>query len=163
MNIKSHKDFASGLMFMFAGIAFTWAAMEYPIGNAANMGAGYFPLALGIILVLLGAVITFKSLVVETVDQGRIGKIAWRPLFFIILANLVFGIMLHGIPSLGITPLGLIPGIYSVALVASLASDEFSLKEVAVLGTVLSLLSYAAFIKLLQLPLQVWPAFLSSV
>ncbi len=162
MNVKSQKDFFSGLMFMGAGIAFAWGALDYRIGDAANMGTGYFPLVLGVLLALLGAVITFKALVVETVDGDRIGKFAWKPLFFIITANLVFGAMIGGLPSVGLPPIGLIAGIYALTFIASLAGDEFNVKEVIVLGTVLAVISYLAFILLLKLQFPVWPAFFTN-
>ena len=147
-------------MFMGVGIAFAWGASGYTIGDGARMGPGFFPLALGIILAILGSFITFKALVVETVDGEKIGKLAWRPLFFIILANVVFGIMIGGLPSLGLPAMGLIVGIYALTFIASLAGDEFRLKGVLVLGTVLAILSYLAFIVLLKLQFPVWPAFL---
>lgn len=160
MNIKSQKDFFSGLMFMVVGIAFAWGASGYTIGDGARMGPGFFPLALGIILAVLGTAITFKALVVETVDGEKIGKIAWRPLFFIIAANLVFGAMIGGLPRFGVPALGLIVGIYALTFIASLAGDEFKLKGVLILATLLAILSYLAFIVLLKLQFPVWPVFL---
>ena len=160
MNIKSQKDFFSGLMFMVVGVAFAWGATNYTIGTGARMGPGYFPLALGILLTLLGGIITFKALVVETVDGDRIGAFAWKPLVFIILANLVFGAMIGGLPGIGLPPLGLIAGIYALTLIACLAGDGFKLKEALLLGTVLAVLSYGAFIVLLKLQFPVWPAFI---
>ncbi len=159
MNIKSQKDFFSGLMFMGVGIAFAWGASGYTIGNGARMGPGYFPLALGALLAVLGGAITFMALVVETVDGDKVGKIAWKPLIFIILANVVFGAMIGGLPSLGLPPMGLIIGIYTLTLIASLAGDDFKLTQVLVLATVLAILSYLAFIVLLKLQFPVWPAF----
>lgn len=159
MNIKSQKDFFSGLLFMGAGVAFAWGASSYTLGTGARMGPGYFPLALGVLLAVLGSIITFKALVVETVDGDKIGSFAWKPLIFIILANLVFGAMIGGLPQLGLPPMGLIVGIYAVTLIASLAGDRFSLKEALALGTALSVLSYVAFIVLLKLLFPVWPAF----
>jgi hypothetical protein len=47
-----------------------------------------------------------------------------------------------------------------LTFVASLASDEFNPKEALVLSIVLSVFSYGAFIKLLNLQFPVWPAFL---
>ena len=38
MQIKSRKDFASGLMFMAIGSAFAIGATNYTIGSAARMG-----------------------------------------------------------------------------------------------------------------------------
>ena len=53
MNIKSQKDFLSGLMFLVVGGVFAWGATHYSIGTGARMGPGYFPLLLGVILVLV--------------------------------------------------------------------------------------------------------------
>jgi hypothetical protein len=162
VSIKSQKDFFSGLMFMTVGVSFAWGASSYTIGTGARMGPGYFPLALGVLLTILGAIITFKALVVETVDGHRIGAFAWKPLIFIILANLVFGAMIGGLPSIHLPPLGLVAGIYALTFIASLAGDRFNLKEAIVLSTILAVLSYFAFIKLLNLQFPVWPAFLTA-
>lgn len=162
MNIKSQKDFFSGLMFMAVGTAFAWGATGYPIGTAARMGPGYFPLVLGVLLALLGAAITFKALVVETEDGEKMGAWAWRPLFFIISANLAFGVLLGGLPRFNLPAMGLITAIYALTFIASLAGDGFKLKEVALLATALAALSYLAFIVLLKLPLAVWPALVTA-
>ena len=162
MNIKSQKDFFSGLMFMGAGLAFAWGATTYSVGSAARMGPGYFPLVLGVLLAVLGGVITFKALVVETEDGERMGTWAWKPLFFIIAANLVFGLMLGGLPSVNIPAMGLIAAIYALTFIASLAGEEFKLKEVVTLATVLAIMSYLAFIVLLKLQFPVWPAFITG-
>jgi hypothetical protein len=161
MKIKSQKDFFAGLMFMVAGIAFAWGATNYSIGEGARMGPGYFPLVLGIILALIGAGVVFEAMVVETEDGEKIGKAAWKPLFFIIASNVIFGIMLGGIPKIGIPAMGLIVGIYALTFVAALAGDEFKAKEVAILATVLAIISYLAFIVLLNLQFPVWPSFLT--
>lgn len=159
MNIKSQKDFFSGLMFMVVGVAFAWGASSYTIGTGARMGPGYFPLVLGVLLALLGGAITFKALVVETVDGDKIGTISLKPLFFIIVANLVFGVALGGLPSIGLPPLGMVLGIYALTFIASLAGDTFKPREVTILATVLAVFSYLAFIVLLKLQFPVWPAF----
>ena len=159
MNIKSQKDFFSGLMFLSVGVAFAWGASNYAIGTGARMGPGYFPLALGVLLSILGSVITFKALVVETVDGDKIGAFAWKPLTFIILANLVFGAMIGGLPSIHLPHFGLIAGIYALTFIACLAGDKFNLKEAVVLATILAIMSYFAFIKLLNLQFPVWPVF----
>ena len=162
MKIKSQKDFFSGLMFMVAGIAFAWGATNYTIGEGARMGPGYFPLMLGILLTLIGLFVTFEALVVETEDGERIGKAAWKPLVFIISANLIFGVLLAGLPKFGIPAMGLIVAIYALTFVAALAGEEFKAKEVAILATVLAIGSYLAFIVLLKLQFPVWPSFISG-
>ena len=162
MKIKSQQDFFSGLMFMAIGIGFAWGATTYTVGEGARMGPGYFPLMLGIVLAAIGGFVVFESLVVETEDGEKIGKWAWRPLFFIILANVLFGAMIGGLPSIGLKPMGMIVGIYVLTFVAALAGDEFNAKEIIVLATVLAIGSYLAFIKLLNLQFPVWPAYITG-
>jgi len=159
MKIKSQKDFYSGLMFMVVGIAFAWGATTYTIGEGARMGPGYFPLMLGVLLTGLGAFIVFEGVVVETEDGDKVGPWAWRPLVFVIAANLLFGVLLGGLPSIGLPAMGMILAIYGLTIVSALASDEFKLKEVLILATILAIGSYLAFIILLKLQFQVWPTF----
>jgi Tripartite tricarboxylate transporter TctB family len=161
LRIKSQKDFLAGLMFTVVGAAFAIGATNYTIGEGARMGPGYFPLMLGILLAIIGAIVVFESLVVETEDGEKIGSIAWKPLLFIIGSNIVFGICIGGLPKLGIPSLGLIVGIYALTFIASMAGEEHKAKEVIVLATVLAILSYVAFIVLLNLQFPVWPAFLT--
>jgi hypothetical protein len=160
--IKSEKDFYSGLLFMAVGIAFAWGATNYKIGEAARMGPGYFPLMLGILLAIVGLVVTFMALTVETEDGDKVGKFAWKPLFFIILANLLFGVMLGGLPSIGLPYMGLVAAIYVLTFVAAMAGEEFDFKEVLILATLLAALSYVAFIALLKLQFPAWPAFITG-
>ena len=162
MKIKSSKDFFSGLMFTVVGAAFAYGATSYTVGTGARMGPGYFPLLLGIILALLGAAILFKSLVVETPDGEPVGKWAWKPLFFIIAGNLLFGVLLGGLPSIGLPAMGLIAAIFGTTIVVSMAGDEFNFKETIVLSAILSVMSYGAFIMLLKLQFPVWPTFISG-
>jgi hypothetical protein len=162
VKIKSQKDFFAGLMFLVVGAGFAWGATSYSIGTGARMGPGYFPLILGILLAVLGLAIVFESLVVETEDGEPVGRIAWKPLFFIIAANVAFGILLGGLPKIGLPAMGLIAGIYALVFIASHAGDKVNYKEVAVLATILAIFSYGAFIKLLNLQFPVWPAFLTT-
>jgi hypothetical protein len=101
-------------------------------------------------------------MVVETEDGEPIGKWSWKPLFFIIVSNIVFGILLAGLPKLGIPAMGLIVAIFALVFLAELAGDEFNAKEVAILATVLAVGSYLAFIVLLKLQFPVWPSFISG-
>lgn len=162
MNLKSQKDFFSGLLFMGIGVAFAGGAATYEIGEAARMGPGYFPLCLGIVLALLGAAITFKALVLESLGGDRLGRWAWRPLFFIIGANLVFGVLLGGLPAIGLPPMGLIAAIYGLTFMASLAQPGGTLKATLVLATVLAVGSALVFVQLLKLQLPLWPAFIAN-
>ncbi len=162
MNIKSQKDFFSGLMFLAIGLAFAWGATTYSIGTGARMGPGYFPLLLGAMMVVLGAVITFNSLVIERVGGDKIGKWAYKPLIYVIGANVLFGICLGGLPSIKLLPMGLMVGIYVLTFIASMAEAGWKFKNTLILATALAVISYVAFVKILKLQFPVWPAYITG-
>jgi hypothetical protein len=145
---------------MGVGVAFAWGATTYTVGTGARMGPGYFPLMLGILLAVLGAVIVVQALIIETEDGEKIGKWYWRPVGYIVAANLAFGILVGGLPSIGLPSMGLVVAIYALALIAARAGATYNLKEVLILATILAVGSYGVFILLLKLQLQVWSAFL---
>ncbi len=149
-------------MFSVVGAAFAFGATSYTVGEGARMGPGYFPLMLGVVLAILGAAVMFQALVIETEDGGPIGRWAWKPLAYILGANLLFGVLLGGLPSVGVPAMGLIIGIFGLTIVASLAGETFKLKEVLILAAILAAGSYLAFIVLLKLQIPVWPTFISG-
>ena len=162
MKLKSQKDFWAGMMYMVVGVAFAVGAKNYTIGSGARMGPGYFPLILGILLALIGAGVAFKGLTSGPKDGDPIGKWAWKQVFFVLLANFAFGLLLVGIPSWGITAMGLIVAIYGLVFIASLAGSEFNAKSVFVLATILAVGSYIAFVWALNLQFPVWPSFITG-
>jgi hypothetical protein len=160
--IKSQKDFFSGLMFALVGGGFAWGATNYTVGTGARMGPGYFPLLLGIALAVLGAFIMFYSLVEHTEDGDKVGQFAWKPICYVLGANIAFGVLLGGLPSIGLPAMGLIMAIFALVIIASKAGETFVLKEVLILATILSVGSYLAFIVLLKLQMPVWPTFITG-
>ncbi|MBN8492162.1 MAG: tripartite tricarboxylate transporter TctB family protein [Burkholderiales bacterium] len=154
MKIKSQKDFWSGLMFVVTGLGFAAGATNYNFGTSARPGPGYFPFGLGILLAILGALILFKSLTVESEGGDRIGKIGWKPLGLIVLSVVLFG--------LALPRLGMIISLPLLIFVASLAGDEFKLKEVLLNMVILTVGSWAIFIKGLNLVIPLWPTFLGN-
>ena len=83
-------------------------------------------------------------------------------MFFILLPNVVFGVALCSLPSIGIPPMGLTLGIYSLVFIASKACNEFHWPRVLILGTLLAVGSYFAFIYALKLIMPVWPTFITG-
>ncbi len=172
MRIKNEKDFWSGVMFVVVGLGFAYGAMNYSLGPAcppqdpcganvwarfmqlsAKPGAGFFPLGLGLLQALLGAVVLFKALTIETEGGDPIGAIGWKPLGLIIAAVVIFG--------LALPKLGLFISLPLLIVIASYAGDEFHWKGVLVSCIVLTVGSWLIFIKGLNLIIPLWPAFMA--
>lgn len=152
MKIKSQKDFWSGLMFIAVGLGFTAGATSYNFGTSARPGPGYFPFGLGLLLAVLGAIILFKSLTIETEGGDPVGAIAWRPLGIIVGSMVLFGFLLPW--------LGMFIALPVLVVTSALAGDEFHLGEALINGVVLTIFSWAVFIWGLSLVIPLWPSFI---
>ena len=152
MKIKSQRDFWSGLMFLAIGIGFAWGATNYSFGSSARPGPGYFPFGLGILLALIGALVLFKALTIETEGGDKIGPVAWKPLSIVLGSVALFGLLLPW--------LGMILTLPVLIVISALAGDEFHFGEALVNAAVLTVGSWLVFIKGLGLVIPLWPSFL---
>lgn len=139
--LAGNQDVFAGLIYVVIGIIGFVIAMGYKLGNAVEMGPGYFPRILSALLVVFGLVIMARGL------RNRIGidKIwAWRSLLLLSLAIVLFGATLE--------PLGLVPAVSILILVAAYAGHEFKLPEVLGLMAIMSLFAAIVFVWGLKLP-----------
>lgn len=154
MKIKSQKDFWSGLMFIVIGIAFAWGATSYNFGSSARPGPAYFPFGLAVLMSLLGALLLFESLSIETDDGEPIGAWAWKPLGVIVAAVAVFG---WALPHLG-----MVIALPLLVIGSAMASDEFRWKDAVINAIVLTIGCWVIFIWGLKLTIPLWPPFFAS-
>lgn len=152
MRIKSERDFWSGVMFIAIGIGFAVGASNYSLGTSARPGPGYFPLMLSVIMTILGAVVLFKSLTIETEGGDRIGSIAWRPLLVIVASIIVFGALLPR--------LGLFLTVPILILMVSFATTEFRWIGTLINAVVLTVFAWLVFVVGLKLTIPLFPAFM---
>ena len=163
MRIKNQPDFYCGLMFLGTGVAFAWGATNYKLGDAARMGPGYFPFLLGILMALVGVVVALKALgpTVGTEDE-KVGRWAFRPLVYVIAANVVFGLLLAGLPAIGLPAFGMVVAIYALTFIASMAQADWQFRRTFFLATALAVGSYLVFVLAIKLQFPVWPDFITG-
>ncbi|MDA8123770.1 MAG: tripartite tricarboxylate transporter TctB family protein [Deltaproteobacteria bacterium] len=140
--IKSPQNFWSGLLFLGFGVATIAFCRNYSIGSTISMGPGYFPTAVGCILVVLGAIIAATSLKLE--GEG-IASFAWRPIILLSVAFAAYG--------LAVERIGFIPALLLLIVLSAAAGKEFKWKEVLAMSAVLIAGCWVLFIQLLALPL----------
>jgi Tripartite tricarboxylate transporter TctB family len=142
-------DIVAGLIFVAFGLAFAITSLRYEIGTPLRMGPGYFPLALGGILVFLGLLIVVKGVgkrfIASSDADGRPGSVPWRALFLIVVAVLFFGLTVRG--------LGLVPATAVTALLTALASYRTSVLAALAVAAGLTVLCVLVFVLALQLRL----------
>jgi hypothetical protein len=149
LKIKSQKDFWSGVMFIALGVAFAWGATAYKFGTTANPGPGYFPFGLGVMLAVLGALVLFTSLTIETEGGDLIGAFAWRPFLVVLGAVAIFGYTLPVFGMLVALPL--------LIVISAAAGDQFSLKAALISAVVLTAACWVMFVWGLNLTIPMRP------
>jgi|GEM_PF-182383 len=105
-----------GLLFVFVGLSVCiYSYFTLRIGTALQMGPGYLPFVLGILLTALGAAIASRK---GNGGGASTEKVAWRALIFICLAPITFVVFIES--------LGLILATAISCLVACWASPDIS-------------------------------------
>ena len=144
MTLKdARKDLAAGAVFAGFGLAFAITSATYDIGTPLRMGPGFFPLALGGVLVVLGIAIAVKGFVAG--EGGEIGPVPWRALALLLGAILFFGFTVRD--------LGLVPALFVSVLLAALAGRSARVVPAVVIAVGLTVLSVLIFVYALQLRL----------
>ena len=148
--LKNPKDFWAGVMFTAMGAAFAIIVKvyEYPMGTASRMGAGYFPFLLGVVMAVLGIIIIAQALLTS---GGPVSKFAWRPLFWVLGAFVIFGLTAKF--------LGLVIAILLLVVISSYGGHEHRWKEAIISSIILAASSIAVFVYGLKLPFPIWPEF----
>jgi hypothetical protein len=138
---RDYRDIVAGALLLAAGIAFSWHAAEnYNLGSLRRMGPGMFPFGLGLVLSLLGLIVAAQALARPGVmPQVRI----WSP-FFVLLGVASF--------ATAIGPLGLLPAIWSLVVLSSLAELRLRPVRILLLAAGLSVLAWLIFDVGLGLP-----------
>lgn len=140
---RALKDVLAGSIFIVLGLGFAIGSLTTEIGTPLRMGPGYFPLILGGILVVLGALVVGKGFIAG--EGESIGIVDWRALVLISAALLFFGLTVRG--------LGVIGALFGASLLATMARSQTSVREVLVIAAGLTALSIIVFIVALQLRL----------
>ncbi|MCO5065951.1 MAG: tripartite tricarboxylate transporter TctB family protein [Rhizobiaceae bacterium] len=134
-------NLACGALLIAVGLYFGIQALSMEIGTTFRMGPGFFPLALSAILIVLGAIIFVQA---TRVEGEPLGAIAWRGMFFILPAPIIFGLTVRG--------LGFLPALFVTTLVASFASHKMTPIAALVLSVCVTAFSYVVFSWGLSLP-----------
>ena len=140
----ARKDLLAGAVFVGFGLAFAVTATTYEVGSPLRMGPGFFPLALGGILVVLGVLIAATGYVAA--NGSEIGTIPWRALALLLSAILFFGFTVRD--------LGLVPALFVSVLLAAFAGRGVRPGPAVVIAASLTVLSVLIFVYALQLRLE---------
>jgi hypothetical protein len=150
------KDYYGGALMVLIGLAAFHAAQSYHIGSLSQMGPGFFPAALGVLMACMGVLIAISARRAKPAKGG--GDAHFHPTtlpdgraaFCIIFS--VFAFIIIG--SYG----GLIPATFAITFISALGDRTNTVLQALLLALVMCLVAVGVFwwALQLQLPLFQW-------
>jgi putative tricarboxylic transport membrane protein len=142
----NNNDFYSGLLLVAVAAVALLYIRTLAIGTVLEMGPGYFPLGLALVLLGMGLCLAVKGLLTS---EKPVGAFHLRPLFFILLSFAAFGVLVERA--------GLILAILAQVTIAHFASVETKWRQSLVTGILLAAASAVIFVWLLKIPVSLLP------
>lgn len=147
MILRDNRDFTAGILLTAIGVfAAYYSVTHYNLGTLHRVGPGLFPAAIGVVMIALGLMVVIPA----ALREGERTEFRLRPLVASLGGLLAFGLLIR--------TAGIVPAIYGLVLVASLAEQPRWVQTI-VLATGLSVGATLIFkVGLgLQAPIAVWP------
>jgi hypothetical protein len=144
MTSRDWRDVIGGILMIAIGLFAAFYAQRYTLGTLQRMGPGYFPVALGVLLAVLGVFVVLPALF----RSGTHIKIQWKSLVWVIASLLTFALLLN--------QLGLIFTTIITVLVGTLASN-LPVQHKLILSLAVTAVTYLIFSFGLGMLMPVWP------
>jgi hypothetical protein len=149
----SKREFYAGGLMILIGLGAALEGQNYNIGTMRQMGPGFFPVALGIILVLVGIMIAGAGVTggAEESETALPGKPDWRGWLCIVAGPLLF-ILFGKFAGLG-------PATFACVFVSALGDRTSTWKSAFVLALAITVFGIGLFAFVLKVPFPILKVF----
>lgn len=145
MKSRDMQDVVGGLAVTALGIFAAIYAQKYEFGDLNRMGPGYFPVALGVVLALLGLLIAVPAFM----RKGDPIVVKWKTFALVLGSIVAFALTLK--------VLGLILATALSVMISSLADNDTRWKGRILLAVGVAAITYLVFGYALGMVLPAWP------
>lgn len=122
----SNRDYWGGALMVLIGLGALVQGSRYPLGTLSRMGPGFYPVALGAILALVGLALIATARFSKVQVEEKALPLEWRG-WLLICASIVAFVVLgkYG---------GLVPATFAIVFIAALADRENTLVSATILA-----------------------------
>jgi len=148
------RDFYAGGLMLLLGLGIALKGATYRTGTLMHMGPGFFPTALGVLLVLLGIAIAAAALAPSADSGSEHGDSIlpenpqWWGWFCILMSPVLF--IFFG------RYFGMAPGTFACVCIAAWGDKQATLKSTIILATIVTIFGVALFSYFLQVPMPIF-------
>ncbi|MGR3455707.1 tripartite tricarboxylate transporter TctB family protein [Pseudooceanicola sp.] len=150
--IAIHRNHIFALLFVATSAGFgihAWTSMT--IGTPADMGPGFFPLMLSLILAMLSVGVGFVR---PDLDEEPLTVVSLRACLLVLSGPIIF--------ALTIRTLGLLPAVLITVFIVSFASRFATFRNSALLAGGFTVFCVVVFHYLLNLPIPLWGTWITG-
>jgi hypothetical protein len=151
---QSKKDYYGGALMALIGGAAVYASIPYRLGSLDHMGPGFFPCALGALLIVTGALIALsgraqkKPGAIAVAGHAPEGAPDLRGCVAIVVAILAFLLLGHYF--------GLLPATFAITFISAIGDRDNTLVQSVVLSLAMTIVAAVVFWWALKLQLPLW-------
>ncbi|MCI5075077.1 tripartite tricarboxylate transporter TctB family protein [Oricola sp.] len=142
MNAINRGECVAALVVGAIGLAIVWIGSDYAVGTPRRIGPGFFPLAIGALLLMLSVGLVFEALRAER----RSIEFQARPFLLVMAALASFAVFMERI--------GLVPATICLVVLSALAETPFRPLRTLLLALAVSAMGVLIFVYALGLPLK---------
>jgi len=140
---KYNKDYYGGALMLLIGLGAIVQGRTYPIGTLSRMGPGFFPVALGAILALLGIAIALGARSSVPEGEEKVLPPEWRGWICIVASVVAFIVLArYG---------GLVPATFAVVFISAMGDRQNTMLSALVLSLAMVAVAVTVFWWALQL------------
>jgi len=145
------KDHLAGALIACIGGFAILESLSYGMGDLARVGSGVFPTAVGVLMILIGALIAGTAPEAAAGAEDARRQADWRGRGCVVAGPVLFVALGHWF--------GLAPATFACVFVAALGDREASLRSAALLAVGIAIIGIALFSYVLQVPFPIlqWP------
>jgi hypothetical protein len=143
------KDYVSAVLLVLAGVAAIVGGRSYKVGSLTEMGAGFLPTLIGILLIVVGLLIAATS---SPMLAHKPNMPAHKPSGTGTPETLAFDLRAWGFIAAGVASFvllgtygGFVPASFACVFISALADRQNSIKHAAILAVVIAAAGYLIF------------------
>ncbi|MBN3849594.1 tripartite tricarboxylate transporter TctB family protein [Paraburkholderia sp. Ac-20342] len=134
---RPSRDQLGGVLLMLLGVGVSIGGLSFHVGTLTDMGSGFIPLVLGVLMTLIGLAVILAEKKEEREAEQKFAKPEWRGWFCILAGVAAFVVVgTYG---------GLIPATFLTVLIAALGDKSNSMRDCLLLALAVTVFGVAVF------------------